>query len=115
MFNAIPVSIFIKYSSLLIFTILHSLFVYTNDNRMLTNLFTAELAQRFSTEGMLAYVELIQKKEKELGVDVLKHQRWSVLFRVPWPWLTRWFRSGANYIDSILSSELFRKYRWLEG
>ncbi|KAJ2934301.1 hypothetical protein H1R20_g2759, partial [Candolleomyces eurysporus] len=49
---------------------------------------TAELARRFKDEGMLAYVNLIQKKEKEIGCDVLTHQKWS----------------GANYIDRILSS-----------
>jgi isocitrate lyase len=25
---------------------------------------------------MLAYVELIQRKEKELGCDILTHQKW---------------------------------------
>jgi len=49
---------------------------------------TAELAARFKTDGMLAYVELVQRKEKEIGCDVLTHQKWS----------------GANYIDRILSS-----------
>lgn len=49
---------------------------------------TAELAARYKTEGMLAYVELIQRKEKEIGCDVLTHQKWS----------------GANYIDRILST-----------
>jgi len=49
---------------------------------------TAELSQRFKEEGMLAYVNLIQKKEKEVGCDVLTHQKWS----------------GANYIDRILST-----------
>ncbi|KAI0830821.1 isocitrate lyase [Trametes gibbosa] len=49
---------------------------------------TAELAARYKTEGMLAYVNLIQKKEKELGCDVLTHQKWS----------------GANYIDRILTT-----------
>ncbi|KAH8099737.1 isocitrate lyase [Cristinia sonorae] len=49
---------------------------------------TAELAQRYKTEGMLAYVELVQRKEKELGCDVLTHQKWS----------------GANYIDRILTT-----------
>ncbi|TEB38633.1 isocitrate lyase [Coprinellus micaceus] len=49
---------------------------------------TAELAQRFKDEGMLAYVNLIQKKEKEVGCDVLTHQKWS----------------GANYIDRILNA-----------
>ena len=36
----------------------------------------AELARRFKDEGMLAYVNLIQKKEKEVGCDVLTHQKW---------------------------------------
>ena len=38
----------------------------------------AELAARYKTEGMLAYVELVQRKEKELGCDVLTHQKWYV-------------------------------------
>ncbi|CCM03653.1 uncharacterized protein FIBRA_05797 [Fibroporia radiculosa] len=49
---------------------------------------TVELAQRYKTDGMLAYVELVQRKEKELGCDVLTHQKWS----------------GANYIDRILTT-----------
>ena len=28
---------------------------------------------------MLAYVELIQRKEKEIGCDVLTHQKWYEL------------------------------------
>ncbi|KAJ7044949.1 isocitrate lyase [Mycena alexandri] len=49
---------------------------------------TAELASAFKEDGMLAYVNLVQKKEKEIGCDVLTHQKWS----------------GANYIDRILQS-----------
>ncbi|KAF9074994.1 isocitrate lyase [Rhodocollybia butyracea] len=49
---------------------------------------TAELSARFKEEGMLAYVNLVQNKEKEIGCDVLTHQKWS----------------GANYIDRILST-----------
>ncbi|KIY46310.1 isocitrate lyase and phosphorylmutase [Fistulina hepatica ATCC 64428] len=49
---------------------------------------TAELAQRFKDDGMLAYVELVQRKEKAIGCDVLTHQKWS----------------GANYIDRILQT-----------
>ncbi|KAL7276121.1 mitochondrial 2-methylisocitrate lyase [Rhizina undulata] len=49
---------------------------------------TCELARRFKTDGMLAYVELVQRKEKALGCDVLTHQKWS----------------GANYVDGILQS-----------
>jgi hypothetical protein len=37
---------------------------------------------------MLAYVNLVQKREKEIGCDVLTHQKWS----------------GASYIDGILGS-----------
>ncbi|KAL8867873.1 MAG: hypothetical protein Q9174_005377, partial [Haloplaca sp. 1 TL-2023] len=49
---------------------------------------TAELSRAFKTEGMLAYVDLIQRREKELDVDVLTHQKWS----------------GAAYIDGILGA-----------
>lgn len=47
-----------------------------------------ELSKAFKDEGMLAYVNLVQKREKELGVDVLTHQKWS----------------GASYIDGILGA-----------
>lgn len=53
-----------------------------------TAVVTAELAQRYKSEGMLAYVELIQRKEKEINCDVLTHQKWS----------------GASYIDRILAA-----------
>jgi hypothetical protein len=34
---------------------------------------------------MLAYVQLVQCKEKELGCDVLTHQKWSVCWAsIPW-------------------------------
>lgn len=46
-----------------------------------------ELATQYKTDGMLAYVNLIQKKEKALNCDVLTHQKWS----------------GADYVDDILS------------
>ena len=49
---------------------------------------TAELSKEFQTNGMLAYVNLVQKREKELGVDVLTHQQWS----------------GAAYVDGILGA-----------
>ena len=49
---------------------------------------TAELSKEFKTDGMLAYVKLIQRREKELGVDVLTHQKWS----------------GATYMDGILGA-----------
>ena len=49
---------------------------------------TAELSRGFKEDGMLAYVDLVQEKEKKLGVDVLKHQQWS----------------GADYVDGILGA-----------
>ena len=49
---------------------------------------TCELSTRFKDDGMLAYVDLVQRKEKTVGTDVLTHQKWS----------------GANYIDGILQS-----------
>jgi len=47
-----------------------------------------ELAARYKDEGIAAYVDLVQNKERALGLDILTHQKWS----------------GANYIDSILST-----------
>lgn len=41
---------------------------------------SAELAARYKDDGMLAYVELVQRKEKEIGCDVLTHQKWFVSF-----------------------------------
>lgn len=38
---------------------------------------THELSQGFKEKGMLAYVELVQRREKESGCDVLTHQKWS--------------------------------------
>ncbi|KAI1427137.1 isocitrate lyase [Xylaria sp. FL1777] len=49
---------------------------------------TNELAREFKQDGMLAYVNLVQRREKELGCDVLTHQKWS----------------GASYIDGILGA-----------
>ncbi|KAI1109492.1 isocitrate lyase [Nemania sp. NC0429] len=49
---------------------------------------TTELARAYREDGMLAYVNLVQRREKELGCDVLTHQKWS----------------GASYIDGILGA-----------
>ncbi|CRK47579.1 hypothetical protein BN1723_007636 [Verticillium longisporum] len=49
---------------------------------------TNELARDFKSDGMLAYVNLVQRLEKEGGCDVLTHQKWS----------------GASYIDGILGA-----------
>ena len=49
---------------------------------------TTELARRYKDEGMLAYVNMIQNKERELNIDVLTHQKWS----------------GAPYMDGVLGA-----------
>jgi isocitrate lyase len=49
---------------------------------------TTELSRAFKDEGMSAYVRLVQSREKELGVDVLTHQKWS----------------GAPYMDGIMGA-----------
>ena len=49
---------------------------------------TNELSKAFADDGMLAYVELVQKREKELCCDVLTHQKWS----------------GAAYMDGIVGA-----------
>jgi isocitrate lyase len=49
---------------------------------------THELARAYKTEGMKAYVDLVQKREKESGCDVLTHQKWS----------------GAPYMDGIIGA-----------
>lgn len=51
---------------------------------------TTELSRGFKESGMLSYVDLVQSREKEMGVDVLTHQKWS----------------GAPYMDGILGSIL---------
>jgi len=42
----------------------------------LISFITAELARRYQTEGINAYVNLIQNKERELGIDIITHQKW---------------------------------------
>jgi len=49
---------------------------------------TAALSRAYARDGMLAYVNLVQAREKELGVDVLTHQQWS----------------GAAYTDGMLGA-----------
>ncbi|KAF2404174.1 BcICL1, isocitrate lyase 1 [Trichodelitschia bisporula] len=49
---------------------------------------TNELSKEFKDKGMLAYVELVQRREKELGCDVLTHQKWS----------------GAGLVDGMLGA-----------
>lgn len=42
-----------------------------HSNAYISDLF----AQNFAKDGMKAYVEIIQRKERELGTDVLTHQK----------------------------------------
>lgn len=49
---------------------------------------STELARAFRSDGMKAYVDLVQRREKDLGCEVLTHQKWS----------------GAGYIDGILGA-----------
>lgn len=44
------------------------------------------LAKDYAHRGMLAYVERVQRKEREFGVETLTHQKWS----------------GASFVDSLL-------------
>ena len=49
---------------------------------------TNDLAKAYKAEGMKAYVDLVQRREKAGGCDVLTHQKWS----------------GANYLDGIIGA-----------
>jgi isocitrate lyase len=51
-----------------------------------TALISDRFARAYSQVGMRAYGELVQEPEMELGVDVVKHQKWS----------------GASYVDEML-------------
>jgi isocitrate lyase len=66
-------------------------------------------AKAFATEGMKAYVEIIQRKERELGTDMLTHQKvrvstsictgedmWGSNDGVQW--------SGADYVDNLMKT-----------
>ncbi|XP_057451038.1 isocitrate lyase 2 [Lotus japonicus] len=51
-------------------------------------LITSTFAKDFASRGMLAYVERIQREERNNGVDTLAHQKWA----------------GANYYDRYLKT-----------
>ncbi|KAG6814266.1 Isocitrate lyase [Tricholoma furcatifolium] len=55
-----------------------------HSNAYISDLF----AQNYAKTGMKAYVELIQRKERDLGTDVLTHQKWS----------------GADYADNLIKT-----------
>lgn len=50
---------------------------------MLPNIELAELSRRYKEDGMLAYTQLVQQKERELGVDILTHQKWYIQESIP--------------------------------
>ena len=50
-------------------------------------LVVTELARSFGDRGMLAYVQTVQRKERDRGVELLKHQKWS----------------GAELIDNMVT------------
>ncbi|KAK2594384.1 isocitrate lyase 1 [Conoideocrella luteorostrata] len=50
-----------------------------------TALISDKFAKAYSQQGMRAYGELVQEPEMNLGVDVVKHQKWS----------------GATYVDEL--------------
>ncbi|KIJ64464.1 hypothetical protein HYDPIDRAFT_90112 [Hydnomerulius pinastri MD-312] len=55
-----------------------------HSNAYISDLF----ARTYATEGMKAYVEIVQRKEREIGCDVLTHQKWS----------------GADYADNLIKT-----------
>lgn len=73
-----------------------------HSNAYISDLF----AREFAKSGMKAYVELIQRKERELGTDVLTHQKAyaSRAYRrvVHADIVQQW--SGADYADNLIKT-----------
>ncbi|BGP54742.1 hypothetical protein JCM8202_003249 [Rhodotorula sphaerocarpa] len=55
-----------------------------HSNAYISDLF----AKGFAQDGMKAYVNVVQSREREIGCDVLTHQKWS----------------GADYVDNLLKT-----------
>ncbi|KAG1774841.1 isocitrate lyase [Suillus placidus] len=55
-----------------------------HSNAYISDLF----ARSYAKEGMKAYVEIVQSKEREISCDVLTHQKWS----------------GADYADNLIKT-----------
>ncbi|GAA5889797.1 hypothetical protein JCM8208_001133 [Rhodotorula glutinis] len=55
-----------------------------HSNAYISDLFAAG----FAKDGMKAYVKIVQEREREIGCDVLTHQKWS----------------GADYADNLLKT-----------
>jgi isocitrate lyase len=73
-----------------------------HSNAYISDLFAKEYAKT----GMKAYVELVQRKERELGTDVLTHQkvRFSLLCSLVAvvDEVGQW--SGADYADNLIKT-----------
>ncbi|KAF5382768.1 hypothetical protein D9615_002937 [Tricholomella constricta] len=73
-----------------------------HSNAYISDLF----AQNFAKTGMKAYVELVQRKERELGTDVLTHQkaciRFCMVFSNASDIRKQW--SGADYADNLIKT-----------
>ena len=62
-------------------------------------------ASAFAEEGMKAYVEIVQGKEREIGCDVLTHQkvRRSYLHKVmvfAYPYAVEWCRLRRQFAEN---------------
>ncbi|WFD31265.1 isocitrate lyase [Malassezia sp. CBS 17886] len=55
-----------------------------HSNALISDMF----AKGFATDGMKAYVQIVQRRERESGCDVLTHQKWS----------------GADFVDNLLKT-----------
>ena len=53
---------------------------------------------------MKAYVELIQRKERELGTDVLTHQKVRLMMLLCGIELTVYQWSGADFADNLIKT-----------
>ena len=73
---------------------------------MHSNAYISDLfAKAFATEGMKAYVELVQRREREIGCDVLTHQKVRRSFlEHPGTRLTTIQWSGADYMDNLMKT-----------
>jgi isocitrate lyase len=63
-------------------------------------------AKNFAKTGMRAYVELIQRREREIGCDVLTHQKvcrvLCILLCTTSNCVKQW--SGADYADNLIKT-----------
>ena len=75
-----------------------------HSNAYISDLF----AKAFATEGMKAYVELVQRREREIGCDVLTHQKVhsyllsTKVMKNLTCCISQW--SGADYMDNLMKT-----------